>query len=471
MRSHLTKLKAFFPFVILLVIGSLVSYFLTDREWTQMQWELPGTKAEYPLAQTMRPILISIGCFLPAVAYLIYACSSILDRYMAKLFFEKFVLCTSILTLIFILGDFAENANEFAEFDNPILGTVRFYILQLPMMLNLFLPYTSLLATLWTLSKLSGGSEITGMLQSGRSLLRITFPIIVGAVFVSAYLGIFGFHWAPNSTLYRKLLFASLNTTKNLETNPYAKSCRYKSDKANRIWNIRIPPNIDSPGAPLKDVHIIQFSAPGIINYELFADSATWNSATRTWSFNNATKRVHPQRTSINDIPEFTGDLVPVLHTDFEETPWQLISPFFRADTQGTPAISELLNNKTTDTKTSRILLTEWHVRIAKIFSCILLAFIAIPTSITFQRRSTMQGIGIAIFLAAMMLFLFEVVPTLATAGLLPCWLGAWLPNIIYLLIGIYLFQSRLAMRTVRECLSGTTTNAPILESKDSAHS
>jgi lipopolysaccharide export system permease protein len=62
-------------------------------------------------------------------------------------------------------------------------------------------------------------------------------------------------------------------------------------------------------------------------------------------------------------------------------------------------------------------------------------------------------------------------VPTLATAGLLPCWLGAWLPNIIYLLIGIYLFQSRLAMRTVRECLSGTTTNAPIIESKDSAHS
>ena len=35
-------------------------------------------------------------------------------------------------------------------------------------------------------------------------------------------------------------------------------------------------------------------------------------------------------------------------------------------------------------------------------------------SAITFQRRSAMSGIGIALFLAAAMLFLYEFFPTLA---------------------------------------------------------
>ena len=102
-----------------------------------------------------------------------------------------------------------------------------------------------------------------------------------------------------------------------------------------------------------------------------------------------------------------------------------------------------------------RSLQTEWHVRIARMFSCIILTFIAIPSAITFQRRSTMSGIGIALFLAAAMLFLYEFFPTLASAGYLPTWLGAWMPNIIYTVIAIRLFQTKLAHRSFMEMLKG----------------
>lgn len=105
------------------------------------------------------------------------------------------------------------------------------------MILNLILPYTLLLGTLWALTKLSSSSEITGMLQSGRSLLRINTPIIIGAVFASIYFGIFGFHWAPNSALYRKLMFSSLSQNKN---NHASQSTIYKMmrNPASGIWAI-----------------------------------------------------------------------------------------------------------------------------------------------------------------------------------------------------------------------------------------
>ncbi len=455
MSSTSAQLRRFLPFLLTLGIGIVLACLLMTREWSQMQWEIPGTRAEYPLAQTMRPWLISIGCFLPALGTLIYAFIGIMDRYITRMFLSSFLLCTGILSLIFILGDFTENVGEFGEFENPILSTLHFYLLQMPMILNLVLPYTLLLGVLWSLSKLSGSSEITGMLQSGRSLLRITTPIIIGSCFVAIYFGIFGFHWGPNSTLYRKLLFASISDNRNMENNPFAKACRYKNDAAGRIWNIRIPPGIDSPGAPLIDVHIEQFATPGGLSYEIFADSATWNHATRVWTFNNAIYRKHNEKASnLEIVPEFENKTHKELVTEFPETPWQLISPSFRVDTQGTPTIKSIIDNRSVNTKMARELHTELHVRIAKVFSCILLGIIAIPSAITFQRRSPMAGIGMAIFLAAAMLFLYETFPTMASAGFFPSWMGAWLPNIIYIVIAIYLFKTRLAMRSLREWLA-----------------
>lgn len=88
---------------------------------------------------------------------------------------------------------------------------------------------------------------------------RINSPIIIGAVFASIYFGIFGFHWAPNSALYRKLMFSSLSQNKN---NHASQSSIYKNDAESRIWYLGNPPGIDSPGDPFRQVRVEQFSAP-----------------------------------------------------------------------------------------------------------------------------------------------------------------------------------------------------------------
>ena len=446
--------RQWFAFLLLLALGGTAAWFLMPREWSQMQWEIPGTPSEYPLAQLLRPWLILLGCFLPALGMLLYNRSGILDRYVARTWFTAFIMCTAILTLIYIIGDFADNVGDLMNLDSPLAGTFRFYLSQLPMILNLILPYTLLLGTLWALTKLSSSSEITGMLQSGRSLLRINAPVIIGAVFAAIYFGIFGFHWAPNSTLYRKLMFSSLSQNKNDDA---SRSTIYKNDAESRIWYLGDPPGIDSPGEPFRQVRVEQFSAPGKMEYELFADEAMWDPASRTWTFRQAIKRNYSQEEprQLNDVPVFAGQEYQTLKEHYPETPWQLISPNVRVDTQGTPALQEIIRSGTTNAKYLRSLQTEWHVRIARMFSCIILTFIAIPSAITFQRRSAMSGIGIALFLAAAMLFLYEFFPTLASAGYLPTWLGAWMPNIIYTIIAIRLFQTKLAHRSFMEMLGG----------------
>lgn len=415
-----------------------------------MRWEIPGMPSEYPMAQKMRPWLIAVGCFTPALVALIYLFCSILDKYVIRLFLSTFFMCTAILSIIFILGDFANNASELVNFTNPFIGALLFYLMQMPMVLNLILPYALLLGSLWTLSKLSSSSELTGMLQSGRSLLRLISPILIGSFFIAIYFGIFGFHWAPNATLYSKLLFSSLSDSQA----PDSQLVRFKNDIDNRIWNIRIPPSIDKPGAPLQDVHIEHFSAPGKLQYELFAKQATWNPNEHIWTFNNTIIRKHPEHIELlTDVPLFEDSYKNIITTDYMETPWQLISSTLRVDFLGTPEILNQLENKTGNERMRRTLRTEKHVRIARMFSCIILAFIAIPSAVTFQRKSPMKGIGIAVFLAAAMFFFYEAFPTLSSAGVIPAWLGAWLTNIIYAMIAIYLFNTQLTMRTPLEWL------------------
>ena len=91
----------------------------------------------------------------------------------------------------------------------------------------------------------------------------------------------------------------------------------------------------------------------------------------------------------------------------------------------------------------------------------VVLVLLAVPSAVTFQRRGAMKGIGTAILLAALMLFLYRVFPSLGESGLLPAWLSAWIPNILYLCIALYLFRINLAHRSFREWCAAKLSGKP----------
>ena len=63
--------------------------------------------------------------------------------------------------------------------------------------------------------------------------------------------------------------------------------------------------------------------------------------------------------------------------------------------------------------------------------------------------------------LAALMLFLYRVFPSLGEAGIIQAWISAWLPNVIYLFISIYLFRINLAHRSFKEWVQAKIGGKP----------
>lgn len=434
------------PIIVFLVVGTFLAGWLVPAELEQMQWEVPGMPSSYPIEQMCRPVFLGLLCYLPFIAAVGYAFMGTMDRYMSRNFITYFLMCTLILLLIYILADFTDNMERFrTRFDDPVIQAMRFYGSQLPMFLYQILPYTLMMGTMWCLSKLSGSSEITGMMQSGRSLLRLCMPVFFFSVIVAMVYGIFGFHWAPNGSLYREMIL------KRRPTGTPA-SLIYKSEETARIWRVGIPAPFTNPGAPMRNLVIEQFDDASALKRQYIAEAATWDRQKSVWSLHNVYVRdIAPANVKPAD-DQFSEKLV----CDFGEKPYQIISPGNngRIDAMGTSALYEFLKSGTGSTEDRAKKLTEWHVRIARVFSCLVLVLLAIPSSVTFQRRGTMKGIGIAVILAAFQLFLYRVFPSLGEAGVMPSWLSAWIPNVLYVIIAVWIFRHNLAHRTFREWMA-----------------
>ena len=435
------------PVIIWFAIGSLLAWYLVPSELEQMKWEVPGMPETYPIEQLCRPILLGILCSLPFLCAICYAFMGTIDRYMSRNFISYFLMCTLILLLIYILADFTDNMERFrSRFDDPVIQALKFYGSQMPMFLYQILPYTLMMGTMWCLSKLSGTCEITGMMQSGRSLLSLCRPIFIFGAFISLAYGIFGFHWAPNGMLYRQM---QLKQEKNADGS--AAAIVYRSESGARHWIVQHPSTVDNPGAPMKGVEIKQFdkASRGKPMLQYYADEAIWNKADATWTLYN----VYVHENAAPDVKPSDGAHYEQLVCDFTEKPYQIISPGpgGRIDAMGTSALYEYIKSGAGSKEDRYKRRTEWHVRIAKIFTCMVLVLLAIPSSVTFQRRGTMKGIGIAIILAALMLFLYRVFPALGEAGVIQAWISAWIPNVIYTAIAIYIFRKNLAHRSFRE--------------------
>ncbi len=433
----------FMPLIVTLVLGTFLAGWLVPIELEQMQWEVPGMPSTYPIEQMCRPVFLGLLCYMPFIGAVGYSFMGTMDRYVSRNFISYFMMCTLILLLIYILADFTDNMERFrTRFDDPVVQALRFYGSQLPMFLYQILPYTIMMGTMWCLSKLSGTCEITGMMQSGRSLLRLCMPVFYFSIIAAMVYGIFGFHWAPNGSLYREMIL------KRKQTGVPA-SLIYKSEEYSRIWRVGIPSPFTNPGAPMRNLVIEQFDENSALKRQYIAERATWDRQASTWALENVYVRdIAP----VNVRPEdekFSERMV----CDFAEKPYQIISPGHngRIDAMGTSALYEYLKSGAGTKEDRAKKRTEWHVRIAKVFSCLVLVLLAIPSSVTFQRRGTMKGIGIAVILAAFQLFLYRVFPALGEAGVMPAWVSAWIPNVMYFIIAVWIFRRNLAHRSFAE--------------------
>lgn len=433
--------------LLLLLLGGGLFFWLVPAEAKAVDSQLLGFPDSDAPAHLMRPKILGGICFLPALAGIAYASGGVLARYLARQFLAIFLICFGSLLTVWLLMDLQNNLSDLRQ-SNELLKTLAiFYGTRLPSILLQLLPYSLLLSLLYSLGKLSKTREIVAMIQTGRSLPRICLPLILAGILGTLLCAGLNYHWAPVSDgaseeILQKAKGASVMAASNV---------LYRNAPQHRLWMVGTFPKDYERGNPLLKVEVTTTRPDGSLKSRLSAAQASWNPVDRTWTFERATLGQFEPDTP----PDFKEFDQPLVHSGWPETPWQLIKPGLSAPYLGIPDLNGwLLSNAGNEISVSPApYLTQWHYRWAQPFVCLVTVLLAAPLGIHFSRRGSTGGVAMAVALSAALLFLTTVALSLGEASFLSPVMAAWSPNLIFALLGIFLFQRRMAGRPIYQSL------------------
>jgi len=118
-----------------------------------------------------------------------------LDRYVATLFVSSFATAFMLVVGLFLVLDVASNLDDYLGpwkdgSRVPTLVVVRYYLLSIPFVVLQVAPFITLVAGMFTVTKLLRHNEVVASLAAGVSAHRLLAPVFLGAVGIAA--GMFG---------------------------------------------------------------------------------------------------------------------------------------------------------------------------------------------------------------------------------------------------------------------------------------
>lgn len=354
-----------------------------------------------------------------------------LDWYIIRKFLGTFFFSIVLILSIAIVFDLTEKMDEFFENNAPLNEIILDYYLPfIPYYMNMFSSLFIFISVIFFTSKLAGNSEIIAMLASGVSFHRIMRPYWLSATFLFVLFWTLGGFVIPPAT--GKMLdfqdkyiqkFKSENARNvQLEVSPgtilYIETYQNKSNIGYRASLERYD------GKTLKS----RITADRI-KYDGTED-APYN-----WHFEGYTKR------TFNDLRE-SIQRGQRLDTVINIEPRELfITTEMAQEMDNVELYRYIQKQKERGAGNTKAFEAELHKRWASPLGAFIMTLLAVTLSSRKVRGGMGKNLGIGLTLSALYILFSTVSTTFSASGAMTPFMAVWLPNFIFLAIGIYLYQ------------------------------
>lgn len=352
-----------------------------------------------------------------------------LDVYIIKKFLGTFFYSIALIITIAIVFDYSEKVDDFIERSAPWDAIVFDYYLNfIPYFANLFSPLFIFISVIFFTSKLASNTEIISILASGISFKRFLFPYLISAIFlagISFYLNNF---LIPNANKER------LEFTYKYVKNPYRNTNRHIHIQLDRQSFLYMESYNADADIGYK-FSLESFDKEGNLKYKLISDYVRWDSTIHKWSIQNYYER------SINGVKETVNSglvkdtVLPVLPKDFETRESEVESyNLYELN-------AAIEKERFKGSKVAVYYEYEKHKRLAFPFATFILTLMGVSIASRKVRGGIGIHIGAGIALSFAYILFMQISQTFATKGNLSPALAAWIPNIVFALIAIYLYR------------------------------
>jgi lipopolysaccharide export system permease protein len=356
----------------------------------------------------------------------------IVRNYLLKELSGPFILSLIISTFILTTSNLIQMADMIINKGVGFMQMMMLLAYLMPSLLMFTVPISVLSAVLLGFARLTSDNEIIALRASGVSLIRLSAPILIIGFIISLFCIPLNYNIMPEAGFKARKLVKDIgikNPTALLEPGVFVKVFKdyiiFVYDiKGNELINVRIyQPQDDGPTRTViaeKGVIIPQDNHDSI-KIKLTNGIADETDPENPANFYKLMFKNYYMTLNLEDSFKKQNTEKKARELNFQELKSEIRN--FRA--------------KNIDTTPLQI---EMHNKISFAFSSLIFILIAIPIGVNTHRRekSVNFGMALVIFLIYWGLMLAGV--ALVMKKILPVWLGVWGPNIIFVLLAIFLF-------------------------------
>lgn len=353
----------------------------------------------------------------------------IINLYIFREIASYFLLGITVFTMLLLMGRLIKLTEMVISSALPLSDVIWMILYLMPSFLVFTVPMAFLLSVLLAFGRLSADNEITVLKSGGISLLQLMPPVIVAAVCAtliglaaSVFAAPFGnraFGQLTKSALTRNIS-ATMQEKVFWDTIPgIVMYTDHYDDKQQNLVGVLIFDGRDQsrPLTIFAESGVVQSGAGGR-GITLSLNRGTIHSSSQ----NSEYRLVNFGQYRMNIATERQESKANFSLLDISTS--QLISA---TALKSTPEILRLKLN------------AELHGRFSLPFASLVFALVAVPLGIQNRRSGKSAGFAISIGLLLCYYILLSLLRSLIEKGTLNPFIGSWLPNIIFAVIGMYL--------------------------------
>ena len=349
-----------------------------------------------------------------------------LDKYIIGKFLGTFIFSIVLIMSIAVIFDLTEKLDDFFEHQVTAREIILdYYVNFVPYFMNMFSPLFIFISVIFFTSKLAGDSEIIAILASGVSYNRLMWPYFVSALL----LFVFSF-WMTGYVIP-----------------PASEKMLTFQDKYIEHFSRENARNVQMEVEPGTILYIESFQKRTNLGYRaslehfdgkkltmrITADRIHYDSAFN-WHFDKYVRRDFDGMRETLTRGTRLDTIIPVL-------PKELFYTAENAQMMPNPELKEYIaTQRKRGSGNVQAFETEWWKRWASPIGAFIMTLLGVTMSSKKVRGGMGKNLGFGLTLSALYILFSTVSTTFSVNGVMSPFMSVWLPNFIFLAIGIVLY-------------------------------
>ena len=365
----------------------------------------------------------------------------LLDRYLLRELCVPLIYCLAGFLIFWVSFDLFDDLEDFQNAGLGVAEVARYYLVKTPELMVTVLPVALLLALLYALTNHARHNEMIAMRAAGLSLARISIPYLAVGFLLSVVLFYLNERLVPDSAARAEEI--KKGRKKSSQKDQWQHGINFRNASEKRFWNVRA---WNTETHELVSPHV-EWHLPDGTKKQLIAQ--TGGRTNDTWVFYDVELYTYPpgfdferggylMRTNQLILREMT-ETPQDIHLQLKFQRMNAVEAAKR--TQLSLAEVQYLRVHLELNRRDRALLeTQFHRRLAEPWTCLVAVLIALPFGAsTNSRRNVLVGVASSLFIVFIYFALIRITPALSMGGIIPPWLGAWIPNGFFAITGLLL--------------------------------